>query len=282
MTKRGAEIVRLPAPAPVADPAAEIGADLHRTLARYTEFAVRAWRETLADIEKQQAGYVAPGERDDLALLRDLLRSAVDSLERVGKERSPFLAERSPRDVSWYDLSDEMARDREAGMALWGVVKQAAADELAMGRTAAEAVEPHHSGPWQRARFFAVRAALGDGLQPRNRMEALLIDGMAQAWTMHLHWLGRHAVMGSADAIRAERTLRERGEWEPPRLGEAEAVDRAALMADRFQRQFLRLMKCYRDGRRLGVSMTVTGGQVNVAEQQIVLNGTEPDQTGQN
>jgi hypothetical protein len=42
-------------------------------------------------------------------------------------------------------------------------------------------------------------------------------------------------------------------------------------MADRFQRQFLRLMKCYRDGRRLIASMTVLGGQVNVAEQQINL-----------
>jgi hypothetical protein len=43
-------------------------------------------------------------------------------------------------------------------------------------------------------------------------------------------------------------------------------------MQDRFQRQFLRLMKCYRDGRRFIASMTVLGGQVNVAEQQIVAN----------
>jgi hypothetical protein len=35
-------------------------------------------------------------------------------------------------------------------------------------------------------------------------------------------------------------------------------------------------MKCYRDGRRLIASMTVLGGQVNVAEQQVVANGAEP------
>ena len=45
---------------------------------------------------------------------------------------------------------------------------------------------------------------------------------------------------------------------------------RGVAMQDRFQRQFLRLMKCYRDGRRLIASMTVLGGQVNVAEKQIV------------
>ena len=59
-------------------------------------------------------------------------------------------------------------------------------------------------------------------------------------------------------------------------MSEAEAVDRAAQMADRFERQFLRLMKCYRDGRRLIASMTVLGGQVNVAEQQVVANRAEP------
>jgi hypothetical protein len=273
MTKRTGVIVRVPDPAPVADPAAEIGADLHRTLERHTDWAVQTWRETLANIEKQQAGYVPPGERDDLAALRGNLRAAIDNLARVGKERSPFLDDRAAADVSWYDLTDEMTRDHEAGMALWGTVKQAATNELAVGHTAAVAIEPYHSGPWQRAQFFAVRAALADGLQPRNGMERLLLDGMAQAWMMHLHWLGKHAKTESLDAIRVERDARERGEWQPPRLGDVEAVDRAAQMADRFQRQFLRLMKCYRDGRRLGVSMTVMGGQVNVAEQQVVTSG---------
>ena len=34
----------------------------------------------LAAIEKKQAGYVPPGERDDLAALRDFTRSAIDSV----------------------------------------------------------------------------------------------------------------------------------------------------------------------------------------------------------
>ena len=134
---------------------------------------------------------------------------------------------------------------------------------------AGQAIEGYHASPYERATFLAVREALADGLQPRNKMEWLLIDGMAQAWTLHLRWLDKHTNMDSMDAIRSQRDMRQRDGWEPPRLGEAEAVDRAVQMADRFQRQFLRLMKCYRDGRRLIGSMMVLGGQVNVAEQQV-------------
>ena len=278
MTKRGAEIVRVADPAPAADPAAEIGADLHRTLARYTDWAVKAYRESLDHIEKKQAGYVPPGERDDLAALRENLRGAIDALARVGTERSPFLDDRAAADVSWHDITDELARDRAAGMALWGAVKQAAADELAMGRTGAEAVEPYHHDPWRRAQYVALRAALADGLQPRNRLEWLLLDGMAQAWTMHLRWLGKHAKTESLDAHRVEQDARNRGEWQPPRLGEAEAVDRAAMMADRFQRQFLRLMKTYRDGRKLLSSVTMLDGQLNVAQQQVNLANSQDDE----
>jgi hypothetical protein len=277
MTKHRGEIVQVPDPAPAADPVAEIGADLHRTLAGYTDWAVRTWRETLADIEKKRAGYVPPGERNDLAALCENLRIVVDSLARVGKERSPFLDDRLAAEVSWYDLTDEMARDHDAGMVLWGRVKQAATNELALGKTGAEAVEPYHGGPWERAQYFAVRAALADGLQPRNRMEWLLIDQMTQSLTMHLHWLGKHAKTESLDAMRVDRDARERGEWQPPRLSEAEAVDRAALMADRFARQFLRLMKAYRDQRRLFGTLVVAGGQVNIASeggQQVVATRT--------
>jgi hypothetical protein len=93
-----------------------------------------------------------------------------------------------------------------------------------------------------------------------------------------LHWLSWHTTLGSIDAIRAERDIRDRNGWEQPQLGEAEAVDYAALKADRFQRQFLRMMKCYHDGRRLIASMTVLGGQVNVAEQQFVADGVPRSQ----
>jgi hypothetical protein len=251
------------------DAATEIAGDLQRTLARSMDWAVREWRALLAELEKKHAGYVPPGERDDLAQLREFTRSAIDSFERMGEGDPARLDHLAPAEYSWHDITHEMTRDEAAGWALWATVKQTARDELASGAMAARSIEGYHAHPYERAAFLAVREALADGLQPRNGMERLLIDGMAQAWTLHLRWLDKHTNMDSMDAIRHERDMRQRDSWEPPRLTEAEAVHRAVQMADRFQRQFLRLMKCYRDGRRLGVSMTVLGGQVNVAEQQI-------------
>lgn len=249
--------------------AVEITGEMQRALARWMDWAVREWRGLLTELEKRQAGYVPAGERDDLALLREHTRYALDAFERIGRDGPALLDHLTPADCTWHHITDEMARDEPAGRALWRKVTQAAHDELACGAMAGQAVEGYHGRPYERAAFLAIRAALADGLQPRNGMEWLLIDGMAQAWTLHLRWLTQHAKTNSLDSIRVERDMRQREGWEPPRLSEADAVDRAAQMADRFQRQFLRLMKCYRDGRRLIASMTVLGGQVNVAEQQI-------------
>ena len=121
--------------------------------------------------------------------------------------------------------------------------------------------------------------ALADGLQPRNGMERLLIEGMAQAWTMRERWLHRAVETDSLEAVRIERDSRRRGEWQPPRLSDAAAVDRAAQLADRCERQFLRLMRAYRDQRRLlGSVVVAAGGQLNVAEQQVnVSEGRDSD-----
>ncbi len=210
--------------------------------------------------------------------MREFTRYAVDAFERIGREGAGAIDHLAPDDLSWHDLSAEWARDEAAGQELWEGVKRTAREELAVGKAGAEAVEGYRARPFERAAYLAVRAALADGLQPRNGAEWLLVDGMAQAWTMHLRWLARHAQTDSVDAIREERGARD-GEWRPPRLGEAEAVDRAALMADRFQRQFLRLMKAYRDQRRLlGSVVVVAGGQLNAAEQQVNLAAHEGDE----
>ena len=262
-------------PAPVdgdADPAAEVGRDLRRALARFMDHAVRAWRAKLADVEKKQAGYVPPGERDELAGLRELTRYAVDAFERIGRDGAGRIEHLAPDELGWHDLSAEWARDEAAGGALWERVRRAAREELAVGTTGAEVVEGYHARPFERAAYLAVRDALADGLRPGNGAERLLVDGMAEAWTMRLLWLDKHAKTESLDAARVGRDIRERGEWQPPRLGEAEAVDRAAQMADRFERQFLRLLRAYRDQRRLLGPVIVTGGgQLNLGQNQVNL-----------
>jgi hypothetical protein len=146
-------------------------------------------------------------------------------------------------------------------------IKGAARDELATGRAGAAAIEGYHPRPMERAEYMAVAAELADGLRPANGTERLLVDGMAQALVLHRRWLHKFAETESLGATRQERDIRTRGEWQPPRLSEVEAVDRAAATADRFMKTFLRLLKAYRDQRRLFGTLVVAGGQVNIAAE---------------
>jgi hypothetical protein len=131
-------------------------------------------------------------------------------------------------------------------------------------------------------------AALYDGLfkalDPRGPLEELLIHQLAAAYHLHLTWqriatqrVDEEGWHGDRDRQRAMRDMspaqRERYEydhgWVPPRLSDAEAIEQAVMMADRYQRSFLRLMKAFRDNRKLFGALIVTGGQVNVGEQQV-------------
>jgi hypothetical protein len=252
---------------------AEIGGDLQAALARYMRGTVGEWRSLLADLERQyeSARWKPEGERENIKGLLEYTRSALGGFERMATEGPPKQDHLTPADFSWHDVSDVWGHDEVAGRALWERIKHTACDELREGKAGAFAIEGYDERPMRRAEYLAVWLALADGLRPTNGTERLLIDGMAQALMMQRHWLQRMVQTESLDTMR--RGGGRRDGYEPPRLSEAEAVDRAVAMQDRFQRQFLRLMKCYRDGRRLIASMTVLGGQVNVAEQQIVANG---------
>jgi len=271
----------LPVPADDAEGVAEVGDALRLALARFMDHAVGEWRTMLAELERRPRPWVQPGGRDDAAGLIEFTRAALGVFERMGREGAGKTDHLAPADLGWHHVSAEWARDGAAGQAMWEGIKRAAREELAAGKAGAEAVEGYQSRPVERAQYLAVRAALAEGLGPRNGAEWLLVDGMAGAWTMHLRWLAKHAKTESLDARRVEQDTRRDGDWQPPRLNEAAAVDRAALMADRFQRQFLRLMKAFRDQRRLlGPVVVAAGGQLNVAERQLNLGGSGADGDG--
>ena len=57
-------------------------------------------------------------------------------------------------------------------------------------------------------------------------------------------------------------------EYLPPRVGEAEYVERALKMADRFLRMFLRTLRALRDLCRYTAKIMIHNqGQVNIGEQ---------------
>jgi hypothetical protein len=182
-----------------------------------------------------------------------------------------------PDQVGWFDLQLIARADPARSAARWEEVKRAALDELRTGHRAARAVETFHENAWQRARFLALREELSAGWGPRDGIERQLIDTMAQAQARYLVWLERLTVRTSLESVTGDRLQREEGRWAPPRQSDADALDQAAAMMDRYNRIFLRTLRALCEMRRRGGPVIVrSGGQVNVAQQQVNLNAPPP------
>jgi hypothetical protein len=73
-----------------------------------------------------------------------------------------------------------------------------------------------------------------------------------------------------------KKDMSEGAGWEPPRLSEAQAVEQAMGMVERFQRIFTRTLRALCDVRRRPLAVVVQGaGQVNIAEQQVNVAGQD-------
>jgi hypothetical protein len=206
--------------------------------------------------------------------MKELNESAEEADRRVQAAHDPEWRNRAltqPTDqVSWGSLASLSEADPEAAWAIWERVKAEAADELASGHRAAVAICWDDS-PWQRAQFLAVRQAFMDEWQPRGGIELTLIDQMAQAHSLYLHWIERAHVQASLEGTKQKRDLGRNGRWEPRTLGAAEALDQSAQMAERWQKLFVRALRALRDLRRHAppVVLAGPGSQVNVGQQQI-------------
>ena len=158
--------------------------------------------------------------------------------------------EATPADqVTWWDLSRVAQADPERARALWERLLAEARDELMSGHRAAKAVEAD-GGPWERAEFKAVLDAFVADGQPRGGIESALIESLAQAYTTQLRWVARLTILSNNEAQRQDREVKRRGEWTPPTVDAAAALDQAAAMADRFNRLFARTLRALRDLRR--------------------------------
>ncbi len=193
--------------------------------------------------------------------------------------------DRSPDQISWFDLSNLMEADSERGRALWVSVKAAAQEELVTGIRLARSVEAQVGGrPYERAQVLAIAAALRTALAPRDGLEELLIHQMACAYELHLRWQEVAVRRGKQEAWHGDRdrrrelermrpAQRERYEamegWVPSRVSDAEAIEQAVMIAERYQRAFLRLLAAFRETRRLVGILVVAEGQINIGEQQV-------------
>jgi hypothetical protein len=101
-----------------------------------------------------------------------------------------------------------------------------------------------------------------------------LIDVLAQAQASWLYWMGTLTTWTTLESASGKRLREEHGCWQPPRVRDAEAVEQAAAMAERFNRIFLRTLRALRDLRRYTPAVVVqNAGQVNVAGQQVNVGG---------
>lgn len=269
------------APEPVTSPAPRVERE-HRDLAE-----LRASRRELADaVTRQIAFYVEHFGKTPYEAARD----AVTTL--------PYEPDaRDPEQIGWWELHHALDADPDKGQALWAAIKDDAREELATGFRTARSVEPSTlSGrPLDRAQYAVILETLREALRPRDGLEDLLVQQMAAAHEMHLRWLHRavqrmdlEAWHGDSDRRHALERMspaqRERSQetegWVPSRLSDAEALDQAALIADRYQRSFLRLLKAFRDTRRMiGAVIVGEGGTLNVTEGPQQVNVNPPAQT---
>jgi hypothetical protein len=178
-----------------------------------------------------------------------------------------------PDQVQWTQLHNLAQRDPDLARRRWEEVKRAARAELQSGYRACRVMESA-SDCWDRAQFLAIRDDLADGLRPRNGLEWQLIDMLAQAQTMIFSWQETLTLMGRLLARGYKRALEEQERYEPPRLSEAEMIEQAVGMIERWHGVYLRTLKAFHDQRRHAPTVIVRRArQVNVGMQQVNVAG---------
>jgi hypothetical protein len=178
-----------------------------------------------------------------------------------------------PDQINWFDLHNIARTDPDRAVARWEEIKRAALEELRSGHRAAKSAETINDRCWERAQFLALRTELSEEWRPRNGIERQLLDTMAQAQSGYLAWLQTLTIRTDLESYTNDRRHREEGKWQPPRQSDADALDQAAAMMDRYNRIFLRTLRALCEMRRHGSPVIVKkGGQMNVAQQQLNLN----------
>jgi len=196
---------------------------------------------------------------------------SLKGLEQNAECREQRALSCEPSHFSWMDFYALSQRDPELGLQRWKEIKEAARQELQSGHRAAIANEgTFSSSAWQRAQFLAIRDGLAADWEPHNGIERSLIDMLAQAYANQLFWQER---MMCYACLESKTELMKTNSWaEHPRVSDAQAVDQAAQMVDRFNRVFMRSLRALRDLRRHAPSLVMRNvGQVNVAENQLHL-----------
>lgn len=184
--------------------------------------------------------------------------------------------------LNFVDLMELRSYSPRVAEAFWERAKLEGRKEFESGHLAANITFPvkYMKGLWNIARYIGVRESFIDDWNPIGGIEVALIDMMAQSYFQWQYWL-EQTVKRSETPERIEEqeyskwiARREKeeqvngwgeGYWYRPYVSERQAIEHAVLMADRFNRIFMRTLRQLRDLRRYSPVTINNPNQVNIA-----------------
>ncbi len=280
------------------DPAHPVVADYERK--RRDLEQLKASKADMAEAIGRQIDWLLEMEAADALRSPENAQEPFGSVEASARAREPRTYDPgqdtatgafSPGEVSWQELGNLIEHEPEKGWAIWHAIKETARHELASGIRGAQALEaPVHSTPYDRAQYLAIVDALREDFQPRGALEELLVQRMAATYSLCLkwqqlaiqrqeleEWQGEATKRQEQARMSGERRERHRLQYGylPPRLSQVEAIHDAGMMAERYERAFLRLVREFRNARRMFAALIVAeGGTVNVSDgpQQVNID----------
>jgi hypothetical protein len=217
------------------------------------------WRRRVAFYRSEEGG--------SLSLDQAIERATHNLSEEEGAELFQQLMTRSSETIDFDDLHRMWMHSPEEAEFIWQQMKREGAREFESGHLAATVFEPVEwmRSAWARAKFLGVRDSFIDEYQPEGGVEIALVDTMAQAYFLQLHWTEEAVKRTKADPRRHsyeysqhqryERAVHkgrmwDAGHWEIPYATEVECQEQAVRMADHFSRLFQRTVRAL-DNHRL-------------------------------
>jgi len=261
-------------------------------------WALDAWpvlRELWAAQVEHIIHYTKP-EGGSLSMAEAIKRASQkmegDQLETFSKDITKW----NVHNLSWWQFNELFKADPSLAREFWEYVKEEAIRDFKAGHLAARMFERTNlqRDVWKRAQFVAVYQAMVKEYQPRGAVEHSMVEMVVVNFFMWQHWLQIHLERATTEPRRESwdyKQWRERnqyqyfrqggkshkrhtnmqffdGTWDAPYQPEAEAIEQAAELADRFRRAYQASVRALRDWRRYSVPVIVQNAeQVNIAAQ---------------
>lgn len=211
---------------------------------------------------RTQVGFYR-SERGGSLTLQEAVEKATHILDdKRGAELYEKLLLECSESIDFNDLRELWTHSSEDAEFIWQEMKRKARVEFITGHLAATVFESVDwmSSAWQRAQFLAVRDSFIDEYEPEGGVEIALIDTMAQAYFLQLHWIQESVKRTRTDPrrhndeyVRCQTYKGERkrhdvdpwdgGNWEIKYASELECQEQAMRMADQHSRLFQRTVR---------------------------------------